>query len=1190
MQENKWGVLAGVLILAYAGVAFGGTNTWTDTGPKGADVRVEFASSPDIVYARGGDKLWKSTDGGQNWTALFSRNAALFPFTVDPTNPNVVITGRGFFNDGIMRTIDGGATFDTQFFSFVTVMKFSGDGTVVYGVNSLSTTTQILRSTDKGGTWTIMAAAGLPVTPVGPGSQQVPTPISLGVERSNSSIVYAGLRHADFQGVYRSTDGGANWTPATGLLGLTVNEIVSHPTVAGRVFIATNVGLFRSNDTGATWNRVTDPSTTGVATIDLQSVAFDRVDPQIIYAGGAQRGEIFFSADSGASWTRRDTGVLANRINTLAPRPGHTGEVLAGTSHTLYRSSDSAQTWAVSANGLYAANITRLQNGSRLRAGLADGGLYESLDGSTWTPANNAALRARMTGGRFSNIVEILEGNRLFVLPFESPLVASATLGASWDPAAQGIPTNSAHTYGGLLNVTGSGPPSHLVSVDYGVYKTYDDGATWIWSGTGLPANAVLTFTKNADGSAVYAGTHTAGLYKSTNGGSSWTAVNNSGLTNLEIKVLAYDTSNDVLLVGTNQGLFASNNGGASYTALTNPWDGAQMSVDAIVVEDFVRGALYVGFQQKVFRSVDSGFTWTELSEGNPYSTSVIRITSMVGDGPGVLYLGNMASGLQTYTVSPDVRVTASLLAGGTLTIGSEVPWQFTVQNAGPNASTFTQAGWQVPANVDVLNLASSRGTCAVSGTRRLSCDFGVLGVNSTATVTMVLRGNAGGTLGINVSAGSAEIDLNASNNTFADNSIRFVESGDLAVTLTATPPLVNTGSPLEYTLVVSNSGTNAVTGGTFETTFDIRDLYVLTQGSAAGCTGIPGIQRCPLPTIAAGASVTYRWTVTPQWGGVRNPTVTVRVDPQNTQDPNPVNNTAAATANVVPVTDLSTSLTSAAPSVLQGSPLALTATVTNNSPIDAAGVTTTLTLGDRMTFSSATGAVCTSTGNVVGCAVGVLGAGASRAITINATTVSPGSATSTFSATSAGLDPVLPNNSANVTVTINPTADLSAALTSASSFPLTGSSFVLTLTVNNLSTNDSTGVRAEVALGATNVAYVSATGATCTNTAASLSCDLGTIAGNSSKVVSITVNALIVGPALFGATIFSDVPDPNTTNGTSTLQMSLIAPPGPPLGGGSSSGGGGGGGSFDLLSLFALLGVLASMQSRRRRAARSPN
>jgi hypothetical protein len=223
----------------------------------------------------------------------------------------------------------------------------------------------------------------------------------------------------------------------------------------------------------------------------------------------------------------------------------------------------------------------------------------------------------------------------------------------------------------------------------------------------------------------------------------------------------------------------------------------------------------------------------------------------------------------------------------------------------------------------------------------------------------------------------------------------------------------------------------------------------------------------------------------------------------------------------------------------------------------------------------------------VVGCAIGVLGAGASRAITINVNAISPGAATNTFSAASVGPDPVLPNNSSNVTVTINPTTDLSVTLTSNNS-AFTGNPVVLTLTGNNLSANEATGVRAEVTLSAL-VSFASATGATCTAVAAVVSCDLGTIAGNASKVVSITVNAVSAGTATNSATITGATQDPSAANNASSAQIGISVSPPPPVGGGSSSsggGGGGGGGGFDLLSLFALVVVLASMQSRRRRVA----
>jgi hypothetical protein len=329
------------------------------------------------------------------------------------------------------------------------------------------------------------------------------------------------------------------------------------------------------------------------------------------------------------------------------------------------------------------------------------------------------------------------------------------------------------------------------------------------------------------------------------------------------------------------------------------------------------------------------------------------------------------------------------------------------VQNAGPFASTFTQVGWQVPANVDVLNLATSRGTCAVSASHRLSCDIGVLAENQPTTVTMTLRGNSGGTLGINLSAGAAEIDRNPTNNTYTNSAVRFVESVDLAATLTINPLLVNSGSALEYILVVSNNGPNAASGGSFETTFDARDQYVLAQGSATGCTGnVAGLQVCPLPTIASGASVTYRWTVTPQWGGARTPGVIVRPDTRTASIP-----TRSTTPRRRQPTWCRSPICHQPHERGAGRAAGCAAGAHRDrheqQPDRRRGCHRHAHTQRSHDIPSATGAVCTSTGNVVGCAIGMLSAGASRAITINVNAISPGAATSTFSAASVGPDRV---------------------------------------------------------------------------------------------------------------------------------------------------------------------------------------
>ncbi len=66
----------------------------------------------------------------------------------------------------------------------------------------------------------------------------------------------------------------------------------------------------------------------------------------------------------------------------------------------------------------------------------------------------------------------------------------------------------------------------------------------------------------------LYAGTSRSGVYKSSNGGASWTAIY-SGLTSTDVRVLAIDPSpSATLYAGTVGGAFKSTNGGGSWTAI----------------------------------------------------------------------------------------------------------------------------------------------------------------------------------------------------------------------------------------------------------------------------------------------------------------------------------------------------------------------------------------------------------------------------------------------------------------------------------------------------------------------------------------------------------------------------------------------------------------------------------------------
>jgi len=79
--------------------------TWRQVGPAVAGGRVAavagLASDPNLYYiGAAGGGVWKSTDGGATWTAVFEKQpvAAIGAVTIDPTNSNVVWVGTGEAN------------------------------------------------------------------------------------------------------------------------------------------------------------------------------------------------------------------------------------------------------------------------------------------------------------------------------------------------------------------------------------------------------------------------------------------------------------------------------------------------------------------------------------------------------------------------------------------------------------------------------------------------------------------------------------------------------------------------------------------------------------------------------------------------------------------------------------------------------------------------------------------------------------------------------------------------------------------------------------------------------------------------------------------------------------------------------------------------------------------------------------
>ena len=231
-----------------------------------------------------------------------------------------------------------------------------------------------------------------------------------------------------------------------------------------------------------------------------------------------------------------------------------------------------------------------------------------------------------------------------------------------------------------------------------GVFKSTNGGATWTAVNSGLPGGQVSSVALSpgyASDQTLFAGTFDNGLYKSTNGGATWTAVN-SGLTNQGVISVALSpgyASDQTLFAGTyGGGVFKSTNGGATWTgsSLPVPYGGGQVRTVNLSPGYASDQTLFAGtFDNGLYKSTDGGATWTNVNYGlmtsqNGYLGQGVDITS-VALSPGYASDHTLFAG--TFDRGVFLSETGGVTSDGTelafLNISSGYPY-FSVLMAGP--------------------------------------------------------------------------------------------------------------------------------------------------------------------------------------------------------------------------------------------------------------------------------------------------------------------------------------------------------------------------------------------------------------------------------------------------------------------------------------------------------------------------
>jgi uncharacterized repeat protein (TIGR01451 family) len=481
-------------------------------------------------------------------------------------------------------------------------------------------------------------------------------------------------------------------------------------------------------------------------------------------------------------------------------------------------------------------------------------------------------------------------------------------------------------------------------------------------------------------------------------------------------------------------------------------------------------------------------------------------------------------------------------------TAGSAVTYRLTATNAGPNDATGVVVTDTLPPGVTVTSATGPAGTsCSTSG-RVVTCTTDTLANGDTLPIALAVTidpSTPTGSLTDTATVRSATPDdVPANNSAAAGTTVQ--TSADVSLTMSADTATATAGGTINYTLTASNAGPSSASGVLITDPLPTGTSFV---SASAGCTAAAGTVTCRPGTLDPGQQSTATITVRVGADAPATPLTNTATVIASTADAVPGNNSATIEVAVDRNADLAVNKQATSASVVAGTAVTYTVTVTNNGPSDAAAVQVTdpTATGLIPRAASSTVGTCAVSGAGTTCQIGSLAAGTSATVTVHAV-VGPaqdrGALDNTATATAATPDAVPGNNSATASVTVTRSADLALSKSSTPSAITWGDPISYQLTVANNGPSTSTGIVTSDPLPDGLVLTGSPDGCAA-NAANTVTCAVGSLQAGEQRTVTFTADTPATpGPGTVAntASVTADTPDPVQSNNTATAQSSADA------------------------------------------------
>ena len=471
-------------------------------------------------------------------------------------------------------------------------------------------------SDDRGQTWNQFAH-------LGDGYDYVLDNIEFNPSNSKEVFVAGWSIEGNSGELFRSRDGGNKWTSLTGMKGKSIRAL-SMATSNPKILVAGALdGVYRSNDGGDTWNRISPENHENIK--NIESIAIDPKNPDVVYAGTWHLA--WKTDDGGRNWHRINRGMIEDSdVFSIIVSPKEPNVVFASACSGIYKSQTAGELFAKVPGIPFTSRRTRVlkqdpNNTNIVYAGTTEG-LWRSENlGTTWKRISspNVIVNDVLLLASDPNVV-MLATDRMGVL-------LSTNRGQSFTASNRGYShrqvasimvdeKNPSRIYAGTLNDREFG----------GVFVSNDNGKQWQQMNAGLGGHDVFQITQDDQGN-LFAATN-GGLFRYSPKSNLWMKVLPAHMAT-RLRVYNMDLNGPTWYLATAEGIYSSTNHGTTWTP------NASVGKQPIISVHTSNGVTAAATYGKVYVSKNKG------SFEPIHIPLVSYISSMTLDGNGMVWLNS---------------------------------------------------------------------------------------------------------------------------------------------------------------------------------------------------------------------------------------------------------------------------------------------------------------------------------------------------------------------------------------------------------------------------------------------------------------------------------------------------------------------------------------------------------------------